>query len=141
MSMPSLQVPHPERRDAAKWRRQMELSVQLYNKLQYVGGVPGCSSVAVSVRLEGTSDLAVNVVCLLLGEGGEVRAQGREVQAGHLLIKLLRKQVHIVLVALLFGLQDVELSKNLVGEGAGHDKRWVASGAAQIEQSACGQPH
>eukprot|EP00438_Fugacium_kawagutii_P006072 Skav200573 [mRNA] locus=scaffold917:265418:266189:+ [translate_table: standard] len=51
---------------------------------------------------------------------------------------MLRQQVHIVLVLLGLGavLQDVQLSQHLVGEGAGHHERWMASGAAKVHQSA-----
>eukprot|EP00438_Fugacium_kawagutii_P004809 Skav200843 [mRNA] locus=scaffold2131:113208:115127:+ [translate_table: standard] len=51
---------------------------------------------------------------------------------------MLRKQIDIVLVLLGLGavLQDIQLGQHLVGEGAGHHERWMASGAAKVHQSA-----
>ena len=44
----------------------------------------------------------------------------------------------IVFVVLVLGaiLQDIQLSQDLVGEGARHHERWMASGAAKVHQPA-----
>ena len=44
----------------------------------------------------------------------------------------------IVFVVLVLGaiLQDIQLSQDLVGEGARHHERWMAGGAAKVHQSA-----
>merc|ERR1712205_233460 len=98
-------------------------------------------SVAVGGALEWTLDPNTNIVRLLLGQCGEVRAESWQVQPGNLLIQRLRQKVHIVLVGLrlLPVLQEVQLSKNLIGERAGHDEGWVASSTTKVEQSASGQ--
>merc|ERR1712066_1012633 len=99
-----------------------------------------CASIPVGVTLERPIDLDADVVGLLLAESRQFGAQGWKVQARNLLIELLRKQVDIFLVALLFCLEEVQLSKHLIREGARHDERGVASSTAKIEK-ASGREH
>merc|ERR1712151_116672 len=68
-------------------------------------------SVTVGVGLVGSSHRNADVVGLVLGQICELRPERREVQ----------------------------LSQYLVGEGARHDKRWVARGAAQVEEASGGE--
>merc|ERR1719401_615181 len=95
-------------------------------------------SVAVSVRLEGALSLDADVISLLLAELCEAGTQRRQVERCHLFVKLLGQKVNIVLVGLglLPILEDVKLGQDLVREGAGHHKGGVASGAAQVHQTA-----
>merc|ERR1739838_375510 len=62
-------------------------------------------------------------------------------QAGHLLVQLLRQEVNIVLVALrlLPVFQEIQLRKHLIGERAGHHKRWVPSRTPQVQQPSSSQ--
>ena len=78
------------------------------------------------------------MVSPILGESSEVCAKRWQVQPGNLLVQLLWKEVDLFLVALalLPVLQEVKLAEHLVGEGARHDERWVASGAAKVAQTA-----
>merc|ERR1719162_1374505 len=94
--------------------------------------------IPVGVALERALRLHSNVVSLLLGEYSEVGAKRWQMQAGNLLVQILGKKVDILLVALAFlpVLQEIELSKHLVGEGARHHKGRVASGAAEVAQTA-----
>merc|ERR1712072_254489 len=98
-------------------------------------------SVAVVVTLEWAIRANIDVISLLLGEDGEVGTKGRKVQLGNLLIQTLGQEVHVVLVCLVGGVVPVQinLGKSLIGEGARHDERWVASGAAKVEETARGQ--
>merc|ERR1719487_2780956 len=100
-----------------------------------------CSSrglVAVGVRLVGAANWHVNVLGLLLGERGELRAERREVEPGDLLVELLRKEVDLVKLVLpgVALLPKLELRESLVSERAGHDEGRVAGRAAQVEQAA-----
>merc|ERR1719310_80071 len=81
-------------------------------------------SIPVSVRLVGSCDWDTNVVCLVLGQHCELCAERTQMETGHLLVQLLRKEVHIVLVllSLLPVLEQIKLCKCLVCEGARHDK-------------------
>merc|ERR1719401_191410 len=93
--------------------------------------------VPVSVWLERALDFHTNVVSLLLGECGELGTERRQVQSRNLLVQLLWQQINIILVALVLlpVLQKVQLTENLVGEGARHHKRWVACGTAEVAQA------
>merc|ERR1712056_138785 len=95
------------------------------------------SSIAVCIALERTSNLDSNVVCLLLRKCGQLGTQSRNVQAGNLLVKVLWQQIDLVFVTLLFLpiCKQVELTKNLVGKGARHHKRRVASSTAKVEKT------
>merc|ERR1711870_94117 len=94
-------------------------------------------SVAVGVALEGTLLLHANVISLLLAELCELSTQERQVQAGHLLIQILRQEIDLVLVALVLLpiLQDVQLSQDLVRERARHHEGGMTRGAAQVQQA------
>merc|ERR1711865_794052 len=76
--------------------------------------------VSVSVRLERTLRANTDVISLFLRQCGELRANGGQVQSRHLLIEVLGKKVHVVFVGLglLPVLHEVELSQDLVSEGA-----------------------
>merc|ERR1712170_42649 len=97
--------------------------------------------VAVVVTLEWAILANVDVVCLLLAELGEAGTASWEVQGSNLLVQVLGEEVHIVLVGLGAGVVPVQvnLGKGLIGERARHDERWVASGAAKVEETARGQ--
>merc|ERR1711957_988830 len=65
-------------------------------------------------------------------------------QDGHLLVQVLRKQIHIVLVGLglLPILHEIQLCENLIGERATHDKGRVPSGTTQVQEAArCEDDH
>merc|ERR1712094_58717 len=98
--------------------------------------------VAVRVRLVRPVDRDVDVVALLLAQHRELGAHGRQVQAGDLLVEVLREQVHLVRLvpASVALLPELELRERLVREGAGHHERRVARGAAQVQQAA-GRQH
>ncbi|KAL4857376.1 hypothetical protein ACK3TF_002257 [Chlorella vulgaris] len=61
----------------------------------------------------------------------------------HLLVQVLGQHIHLLLVLAAVALvPQLQLRNHLVGEGARHDKRGVASGTAQVEQAAlCQQDH
>src|SRR6478672_7479826 len=86
------------------------------------GPRPRRDSVAVVVRLVRTLDVDAEVGGLLLGELGQLHAEGVEVQAGHLLVEVLGHHVHAegVLVGLR---EELDLGEHLVGEGVRHDER------------------
>ena len=97
--------------------------------------------ITVRFRLERTIDRNVDVVRLFLSELGKLDTQRRQVKRGDLFVEGLGKDVDMslgVLVGVLF-LPEFELSQNLVGERARHDKRRVASGATQVEQTSFGE--
>ena len=97
--------------------------------------------VSVVFWLECLAAANANVICLFSGESGQVGAQGWEVQSCNLLVQKLGQEVNLVLVllGLLPVVQQVNLGKSLIGERARHNKRRVASGASQIQQTAAGQ--
>merc|ERR1711976_1082841 len=78
-------------------------------------------SIPVGVGLEGPVESDADIISLFLGGDRHLSTQRWDVQAGHLLVEILGQEVHVVLVALLLGLQEVKLRKHLVGEGARHD--------------------
>merc|ERR1712183_147228 len=92
-------------------------------------------SISVGVALERPLRLHTDVVGLLLCECGHLGTQGREVQTSNLLVQNLGEQVDVVLVALLLGLQKVELSQDLIREGTRHDERGMAGGTTQVEET------
>jgi len=107
---------------------------------------PTCRSeaarlITVALGLVGSLLGHSDVVCLLLREEGQLSSQLVQMQAGDLLIQVLGQHVHLaglVLLGVLLGPQ-LDLSEGLVGERRRHDKRRVASGAAQVEQAALGE--
>merc|ERR1719218_346537 len=82
-----------------------------------------------------------NVLGLLIGEHCQIRSESWQMESCDLLVQKLGQKVDLVLVplGLLPVVQQIKLSKCLIGERARHDKRWVASGASQIQQSSAGQ--
>lgn len=105
--------------------------------------------VTVDVALERTLDRQTKVLGLDGGELGELNVDVVKVQKSNLLVKDLGQNVDTdielsglaeldVLVAecLIRGLVQHDLGKDLVGERAGHDKGRVASGTAQVDETA-----
>merc|ERR1719150_50064 len=95
------------------------------------------NSIAVRVRLEGAIDFDADVIRLLLGKRREPRAECRQVQVSHLLVKGLWQQIDVVLVpaVLLCVSEEVELTEHLIRERAGHDERGMPSRTSKIEKS------
>merc|ERR1712196_285726 len=95
-------------------------------------------SIPVCVRLVWAINLDSNVVRLLLCQRCQLCTQRSQVEASHLLVKLLWEEVDVVLVllCLLPVLEEIQLCKSLVSEGARHDERRVASCTTQIQQTA-----
>merc|ERR1712050_610609 len=91
--------------------------------------------ISVGVALERPHSTDADVIGLLFCECGELGAERREVQTGNLLVKSLREEVNVVLIALLLGFQQVELRQHLVCERARHDERGMACRTAQIEEA------
>mmetsp|Transcript_2666 Transcript_2666/g.5096 ORF Transcript_2666/g.5096 Transcript_2666/m.5096 type:complete len:493 (-) Transcript_2666:17-1495(-) len=97
--------------------------------------------VPVGEGLVGSLDGHADVVGLLLGEDGELGAEGSEVEAGDLLVEELGEDVDVaagVLAGVLL-LPELELGEGLVGERGGHDEGGVAGGAAEVEEAALGE--
>ena len=61
-----------------------------------------------------------------------------QVQEGNLLVEVLRQGKHLVGVLALVG-EQLNLSNRLVGKGIRHNKRGMARGATQINQTALGE--
>lgn len=104
--------------------------------------------VAVDVALEGTGLGQTEVLGLHVGELGELGVDVGKVELGDLLVELLGQgvdaDVELARVAeldvllgesLVTGLEEVDLGKDLVGEGAGHDEGRVAGGTAQVDET------
>merc|ERR1712226_603936 len=98
-------------------------------------------SVPIGVWLVRSIHFYTNVVCLLLCELCQVGTEGTQVQPRDLLVELLRQQVHVVLVTLVFlpVLKEVQLTEHLVCEGARHHERRMPRGATKIQQTARGE--
>ena len=77
--------------------------------------------IAVGVRLVGATHRHVDVIGLLLREHGELRAERWEVEAGDLLVEILREEVDLVSLVLpaVALLPELELREGLVRERAG----------------------
>ena len=101
------------------------------------------------LALEGAVDVEAEVLGLDGGELGQLGVDVLQVAASDLLVKLLGQDVDAdgllasglelnVLVAEsnVLGLEESDLRKDLVGEGAGHDERRVTSGTAKVDQTA-----
>jgi hypothetical protein len=108
--------------------------------------------VTVDIALERTLDRETEVFGLNLAELRELDIDVVKVEKGNLLVKNLWQHVDanvelaslakldVLLAKLLVGgLVQHDLGKNLVGEGAGHDERGVASGASQVDETALGE--
>jgi hypothetical protein len=104
------------------------------------------------VALEGTLDVEAEVLGLDVGQGGKLNVDVSQVEAGDLLVQDLGQDVDLglelaalaeldVLLGkrLVVALEEHDLSKNLVGEAARHDEGAVASGAAEVDETALGQ--
>lgn len=81
--------------------------------------------VTVSVGLVRTFNRDRDIICLFLGQGGELDTTTLEVEASDLFIEDLGEEVDILLVLALVAV-EFELCQGLVGEGEGHDERGVA---------------
>lgn len=100
------------------------------------------------VALEGTLNGEAEVLSLDLGEGAQLDLAVSKVETGNLLIEDLGEDVDAdvelaglaeldVLLApgSVVALVQHDLSKDLVGERAGHDEGRVASGTAKVDQT------
>jgi hypothetical protein len=105
--------------------------------------------VAVDLALEGTVDVEAEVLSLDGGQLGELSVDVVQVAQGNLLVKSLGENVDTdgLLATLaeldvlgtengILGLEQSDLSKDLVGEGAGHDEGRVTGGTAEVDQTA-----
>lgn len=81
-------------------------------------------SVAVLSLLERSLHLDVDVVGLFWAKWGELGAESGQVEGGDLLVKLLGQEVDLSILVLVVVavLPELDLSEDLVGEGAGHDE-------------------
>merc|ERR1719240_847331 len=97
--------------------------------------------IPVMLWLERLAIANTDVISLLVGEHSQVCSKSGKVQSCNLLVQKLGQKVHLVFVSLglLPVVQQIKLSKCLVGERARHHKRRVASGATQIQQTSAGQ--
>ena len=95
----------------------------------------------VSADLERSRDGDVDVVGLVLRQGGEDHAKVAEVELRDLLVEDLGEYGHAALgvLARLALLPELDLREGLVGEGVGHDEGGVARGAAEVEEAAGGK--
>lgn len=99
--------------------------------------IQALSSVSVAGVLEGSVHLHVDVVGLLFGEHGQLGSEGWEMEGGDLFVELLWQNVDFAdfVFAGVSVLPEVNLSQNLVGEGAGHHEGWVSSSASEVKES------
>merc|ERR1719240_1612382 len=97
--------------------------------------------IPVMLWLEWLAIADANVLGLLIGEHCQICSKSWQVESCDLLVQKLGQKVDLVLVplGLLPIVQQIKLSKCLVGERARHHKRRVASGATQIQQTSAGQ--
>lgn len=104
------------------------------------------------VGLERTSGVNVQVLALGRSELGQVDTEVVQVETGDLLVQDLGEKVNTDVEGatllelgelraelLVVGVEEGDLSKDLVGEGAAHDERRVASGATQVDETALGE--
>ena len=87
------------------------------------------------VRLVRTVDRKTEVVGLCLGESGELDVELGKMGTGDFLVEFLGEHVDAER-ELLGSLPEGNLSKDLVGEGAGHDEGRVASRTAEVHETA-----
>lgn len=108
--------------------------------------------VAVDLALEGTVDVEAEVLGLDGGQLGELGVDVVQVAASDLLVELLGQNVDTdglaasgtelnVLLAEsnVLSLEESDLSKDLVGERAGHDEGRVAGGTAKVDKATLGE--
>jgi hypothetical protein len=111
-------------------------------------GIDYVRLVAVDVGLEGTLDGQAEVLSLDVAEGGELSLAVSKVETGNLLVQDLGEDVDTNVELISLGELDVlltpglvgslvkhDLSKDLVGERAGHDERRVASSTAKVDKT------
>jgi hypothetical protein len=104
------------------------------------------------VALEGTLDVKAEVLGLDGGEGRKLNVAVSQVEAGDLLVQDLGQNIDLGLELAALGKLDIllgellvvalvehDLGKHLVGEAARHDKGAVASGAAEVDETALSQ--
>jgi hypothetical protein len=115
-------------------------------------GIVICRLVAVDVSLEGTLLGKAEVFSLDLAEGAELSLAVSKVETGDLLVKDLGEDedTNVELVGLgeldvlltpglVGGLEQHDLSKDLVGERAGHDEGRVTGSTAKVDKAALGK--
>lgn len=108
--------------------------------------------VAVDVTLERAVDVQTKVVGLNIREPGQLGVDVLQVEEGDLLVEDLGENVDTDLLLAsgaeldvllaeggILGLEQGDLSENLVGEGAGHDEGGVASSTAKVDKAALSQ--
>lgn len=106
----------------------------------------------VLVGLVGTLGAEAEILSLGIGQGGELDVAVVQVKARDLLIKDLGQDIDLLLECAALGILDVlllesivvvleqhDLSKDLVGEAAGHDEGAVASSAAKVDKTTLGK--
>jgi len=87
------------------------------------------------VGLVGTELWDTQVFGLVLGKGGQLDSEHVQVGLGDLLIELLGQ--HVDSDGVLGGLgPELDLGKDLVGEGVAHDKGRVTHGTSQVDKTA-----
>lgn len=100
------------------------------------------------VALERTLDIQAEVLSLDVGKAGELDVDVVEMKTGDLLVEDLGEDIDLLLklAALgkldvllgelgVVGLEEHDLSEDLVGEAAGHDEGAVASGASEVDKT------
>lgn len=112
---------------------------QRYGEHKRLGG--GCGRrrlVAVVFGLVGTVLGKVEVLGLRVGKDGQLDTKLPEVSTSDLLIQSLGQNVDAKR-ELLRGRPEGDLSENLVGEGAGHDERWMSGSASEVDETTFGK--
>eukprot|EP00043_Microstomoeca_roanoka_P006097 m.60201 g.60201 ORF g.60201 m.60201 type:complete len:366 (+) comp13270_c0_seq1:453-1550(+) len=94
--------------------------------------------VAVVLGLERTLSWDTEVLGLVSRENGELNTELVKVSSSDFLIQLLGQDVDANCVFVSVG-PELNLGKDLVGEGVGHDKAWVTSGATKVDKTTLGQ--
>ena len=94
--------------------------------------------VAVVRGLVGAVGRDVKVLALSFGENGQLDVELLQVRAGDLLVKFLGEHVDTKRELLGSG-PESNLSEDLVGERAGHDKGWVTGGAPKVHETTFGE--
>ena len=90
------------------------------------------------VRFVGTFHRHVDVVSLVFAQLGELGTDAIQVQTGHHLVEVLRQHINLLAIFIALG-EQLDLSQHLIGEGVAHHEAGMASGAAQVHQTAFGQ--
>ena len=90
------------------------------------------------LRLVRAFDRHAEVVGLILGELGQLRADLLEMQAGDFLVELLGQPIDADGVRVPV-LPEIDLRERLVGEAVRHDEPRMAGGAAEVHEAAFGE--